>query len=53
VNPFEKVISKQVVKVRKGTNDILEKGFISLEKNIHDEKAPHIFVYRLNINLSI
>lgn len=32
--------------MRKGVSDILEKGFLSLEKNTQDEAAPNIFVYR-------
>lgn len=34
------------MKVRKGASDILEKGFLSVEKNTQDEAAPNIFVYR-------
>nr|BAI77473.1 nucleoporin Nup50 [Tetrahymena thermophila] len=45
-NPYEKVIDKSVLKVRRGDGDILEKGYISFEKFKADDKTPNILVYR-------
>ncbi|KAL4505397.1 hypothetical protein ABPG72_002459 [Tetrahymena utriculariae] len=45
-NPYEKIVDKSVLKVRRGDGDILEKGYISFEKFKADDKTPNILVYR-------
>lgn len=45
-NPYEKVVDKAVAKLRRDNRDVIEKGFVSLEKHKTDANALDIFVYR-------
>ncbi|EGR33511.1 hypothetical protein IMG5_051080 [Ichthyophthirius multifiliis] len=47
--PFVKLFEKNVTKFKLMTNDVLDKGFVSIEKLKDNESAPVTFVYRNQI----